>query len=229
MMLSLGLQSSRVRDVMPMEVNSESTALQRLFAQLNKWFKIWQDKQPQMQSLHFLDPLPLSQQPGDSFREVSDPYTSEDGNIKYIFTENKKFKQGTDEDSLKKKKSEDGFGSKDVTTPGHSTLVPDGKNAMSIFSSPTKTDVQQGNAAGRAGSNSLMQVTDLAPSLHDLDNIFDNSDDDELGAVSPALRSSKMPIVGMEDQPFGKYGRAAVPYPPTIADLQRMFSTPPSL
>nr|BAE00596.1 unnamed protein product [Macaca fascicularis] len=44
-----------------MEVNSESTALQRLLAQPNKRFKIWQDKQPQMQPLHFLDPLPLSQ------------------------------------------------------------------------------------------------------------------------------------------------------------------------
>lgn len=43
------------------------------------------------------------------------------------------------------------------------------------------TDVRQDNAAGRAGSSSLTQVTDLAPSLHDLDNIFDNSDDDELG------------------------------------------------
>lgn len=37
--------------------------------------------------------------------------------------------------------SEDGFGTKDVTTPGHSTPVPDGKNAMSIFSSATKTGV----------------------------------------------------------------------------------------
>lgn len=37
--------------------------------------------------------------------------------------------------------SEDGFGTKDVTTPGHSTPVPDGKNAMSIFSSAAKTGV----------------------------------------------------------------------------------------
>lgn len=36
--------------------------------------------------------------------------------------------------------SEDGFGTKDVTTPGHSTPVPEGKNAMSLFSS-TKTGV----------------------------------------------------------------------------------------
>lgn len=42
-------------------------------------------------------------------------------------------------------------------------------------------DTRQDNAAGRAGSGSLTQVTDLAPSLHDLDNIFDNSDEDELG------------------------------------------------
>lgn len=43
------------------------------------------------------------------------------------------------------------------------------------------TDTRQENAAGRVGSGSLTQVTDLAPSLHDLDNIFDNSDEDELG------------------------------------------------
>lgn len=43
------------------------------------------------------------------------------------------------------------------------------------------TDTRQDGAAGRVGSGSLTQVTDLAPSLHDLDNIFDNSDEDELG------------------------------------------------
>lgn len=42
-------------------------------------------------------------------------------------------------------------------------------------------DTRQDNAASRVGSSSLTQVTDLAPSLHDLDNIFDNSDEDELG------------------------------------------------
>lgn len=76
----------------------------RLLAQPNKRFKVWQDKQPQMQPLHFLDPLPLSQQPGDSLGEVNDPYTFEDGDIKYIFTANKKCKQGTEKDSLKKNK-----------------------------------------------------------------------------------------------------------------------------
>lgn len=76
----------------------------RLLAQPNKRFKIWQEKQPQMQPLHFLDPLPLAQQPGDSLGEVNDPYTFEDGDIKYIFTANKKCKQGTEKDSLKKNK-----------------------------------------------------------------------------------------------------------------------------
>lgn len=54
---------------------------------------------------------------------------------------------------------------------------------MSSVSFPV--EVRQDNAAGRAGSSSLTQVTDLAPSLHDLDNIFDNSDDDELGVSLP--------------------------------------------
>ena len=52
-------------------------------------------------------------------------------------------------------------------------------------------DVRQDNAAGRAGSSSLTQVTDLAPSLHDLDNIFDNSDDDELGVSLPVATEKK--------------------------------------
>jgi len=76
----------------------------RLLAQPNKRFKIWQEKPPQMQPLHFLEPLPLAQQPGDSLGEVNDPYTFEDGDIKYIFTANKKCKQGTEKDSLKKNK-----------------------------------------------------------------------------------------------------------------------------
>lgn len=36
--------------------------------------------------------------------EVNDPYTFEDGDIKYIFTANKKCKQGAEKDSLKKNK-----------------------------------------------------------------------------------------------------------------------------
>lgn len=76
----------------------------RLLAQPNKRFKIWQDEQPQVQPLPFLDPSPLSQQPGDTLGEVNDPYTFEDGDIKYIFTANKKCKLGTEKDSLKKNK-----------------------------------------------------------------------------------------------------------------------------
>lgn len=57
-------------------------------------------------------------------------------------------------------------------------------------------DVRQDNAAGRAGSSSLTQVTDLAPSLHDLDNIFDNSDDDELGVSLPERHKQRCPYMG---------------------------------
>uniref|UniRef100_A0A8C0VH24 Mediator of RNA polymerase II transcription subunit 13 n=1 Tax=Cyanistes caeruleus TaxID=156563 RepID=A0A8C0VH24_CYACU len=211
-----------------MEINPDSTALKRLLAQPNKRFKILEEQKP-VQTLNYLDPLPLLQPPGEGWGDTSDPYTFEDGDIKYSFTVNKKCKLGADKDPLKKSKSEDGIGSKEIPPTGHSTPVPDGKDAMSIFSSAPKTDPRQDGAAGRAGSGSLTQVTDLAPSLHDLDNIFDNSDEDELGAVSPALRSSKLPAAGSEERPLGKDGRTAVPYPPTVADLQRMFPTPPSL
>lgn len=63
----------------------------------------------------------------------------------------------------------------------------DNEVAHSVSLACFPTDVRQDNAAGRAGSGSLTQVTDLAPSLRDLDNIFDNSDDDELGVSLPAL------------------------------------------
>lgn len=36
-----------------------------------------------------------------------------------------------------------------------------------------------------------------------------------LQAVSPALRSSKLPAPGSEERPLGKDGRTAVPYPPS--------------
>lgn len=36
-----------------------------------------------------------------------------------------------------------------------------------------------------------------------------------LQAVSPALRSSKLPAAGSEERPLGKDGRTAVPYPPS--------------
>lgn len=65
----------------------------------------------------------------------------------------------------------------------HYFLLGEAAHSVSFASFPT--DVRQDNAAGRAGSSSLTQVTDLAPSLHDLDNIFDNSDDDELGVSLP--------------------------------------------
>ncbi|XP_007423606.2 mediator of RNA polymerase II transcription subunit 13-like [Python bivittatus] len=211
-----------------MDVASENSALKRLLAQPNKRFKILEETLL-VPAVNYLDPLPLIPQSGECLGDATDPYTFQDGDIKYSFTGSKKCKLGTDRESLKKNKPEDGTAAKELSSGGHSTTLPDGKDAMSIFSSAPKTDTRQDNSAGRAGSGSLTQVTDLAPSLHDLDNLFDNSDEDEPGAVSPPLRSSKMPPVGTEERHLSKDGRTAVPYPPTVADLQRMFPTPPSL
>ena len=89
----------------PEKQTTQSKSGQKILTDISpKKTKVWQDKQPQMQPLHFLDPLPLSQQPGDSLGEVNDPYTFEDGDIKYIFTANKKCKPGTEKESLKKNK-----------------------------------------------------------------------------------------------------------------------------
>jgi len=73
----------------------------RLLAQPNKRFKILEEQKP-VQTLNYLDPLPLIQQPGDGLGDTSDPYTFEDGDIKYSFTGNKKCKLGAEKDPLKK-------------------------------------------------------------------------------------------------------------------------------
>lgn len=62
-----------------------------------------EDNKP-VQTLNYLDALPLIQQPGEGLGDVSDPYTFEDGDIKYSFTGNKKCKLGTEKDPLKKNK-----------------------------------------------------------------------------------------------------------------------------
>lgn len=45
-----------------------------------------------------------------------------------------------------------------------------------------------------------------------------------LQAVSPALRSSKLPAAGSEERPLGKDSRTAVPYPPS--EYQGFSGTP---
>lgn len=75
----------------------------RLLAQPNKRFKILEEQKP-VQALNYLDPLPLLQQPGEGLGDASDPYTFEDGDIKYSFTGNKKCKLGAEKDPLKKNK-----------------------------------------------------------------------------------------------------------------------------
>lgn len=75
----------------------------RLLAQPNKRFKILEEQKP-VQALNYLDPLPLLQQPGEGLGDASDPYTFEDGDIKYSFTGNKKCKLGAEKDPLKKSK-----------------------------------------------------------------------------------------------------------------------------
>jgi len=75
----------------------------RLLAQPNKRFKILEEQKP-VQTLSYLDPLSLIQQPGEGLGDASDPYTFEDGDIKYSFTGNKKCKLVAEKDLLKKNK-----------------------------------------------------------------------------------------------------------------------------
>ncbi|XP_063769367.1 mediator of RNA polymerase II transcription subunit 13-like isoform X2 [Pseudophryne corroboree] len=200
------------------DVGPESTALKRLLSQPNKRFKVLDEKRHVVSA----DQLPLH--PCEGYGDSSDPYTFEDGDIKYSFTTtSKKCKMVAEQDLSLKQKVDEEF-DKDASPTEHPAPVPDGKDAMSIFSPTSKSDPRQ----ERVVAASLTQVTDLAPSLNDLDNIFDNSEDEDL-AGSPGTRAMKVPLGGSEDRHMGKDGRATVPYLPTTADLQRMFPTPPSL
>ncbi|KAG9353874.1 hypothetical protein JZ751_011998 [Albula glossodonta] len=151
--------------------------------------------------------------PGD------DPYTFKDEDIEYSFPTSKRLK-GQEREPGRKTKGED------ITGSG---AVPDGKDAMSIFSTAPKSDDSSQDDSAAKANPPLTRERDLVVLISDLENIFDNSDEDELGAAYPNQQSAKAPAAGAEDRPLGKEGRVAVPYPSTVADLQRMFPTPPSL
>ncbi|XP_028457424.1 mediator of RNA polymerase II transcription subunit 13-like isoform X2 [Perca flavescens] len=196
------------------ETATEGTPLKRLYTQTHKRFKISEDR-----LRDHIHTLGLFQQPGvEALREPGDdPYDFKEGDIEYTFSSSKRLKAQGREPSKKAKGEE-------ITSNG---ALPDGKDAMSIFNSAPKSD-ESGQDDGVAKANpSLTREKDLVVNISDLDNIFDE-DEEELGTVYPNQHSTKLPV-STEDRPLGKEGRAAVPYPSTVADLQRMFPTPPSL
>ncbi|XP_056258962.1 mediator of RNA polymerase II transcription subunit 13-like isoform X2 [Seriola aureovittata] len=195
------------------ETASEGAPLKRLYTQTHKRFKISEER-----VRDHIHTLGLFQQPGvEALREPGDdPYDFKEGDIEYTFSTSKRLK-GQGREPSKKAKGEE------ITSNG---ALPDGKDAMSIFNSAPKSD-ESGQDDGAAKANpSLTREKDLVVNISDLDNIFDE-DEEELGTVYPNQHSAKLPVT-TEDRPLGKEGRVAVPYP-SIADLQRMFPTPPSL
>ncbi|XP_049593207.1 mediator of RNA polymerase II transcription subunit 13-like isoform X3 [Syngnathus scovelli] len=195
------------------EAIPEGTALKRLYTQTQKRFKISDER-----LRDHVQTLGLLQQPVvEALREPGeDPYDFKEGDIEYTFSTSKRLKsQGRE--SSKRAKSEE------ITSNGN---LPDGKDAMSIFNSAPKSDESSPDDAAAKANPSLTREKDLVVNISDLDNIFDE-DEEELGTVYPNQHSTKV-TVSTEDRPLSKEGRAAVPYP-SIADLQRMFPTPPSL
>ncbi|XP_029024183.1 mediator of RNA polymerase II transcription subunit 13-like isoform X2 [Betta splendens] len=195
------------------ETTTEGAPLKRLYTQTQKRFKISEER-----LRDHIHTLGLFQQPGvDALREPGDdPYDFKEGDIEYTFSSSKRLK-GQGREASKKAKGEE------ITT---NSSLPDGKDAMSIFNSAPKSD-ESGQDDGSAKANpSLTREKDLVVNISDLDNIFDE-DEEELGTVYSNQHSTKLPV-STEDRPMGKEGRAPVPYP-SIADLQRMFPTPPSL
>ncbi|XP_040053717.2 mediator of RNA polymerase II transcription subunit 13-like isoform X3 [Gasterosteus aculeatus] len=196
------------------EAATEGALLKRLYTQTHKRFKISEER-----VRDHIHTLGLFQQSGvEVLREPGeDPYDFKEGDIEYTFSSSKRLK-GQGREPSKKAKGEE------ITSNG---ALPDGNDAMSIFNSAPKSESGQ-DADGAAKANpSLTREKDLVVNISDLDNIFDE-DEEELGTVYPNQHSSKLPV-STEDRPLGKEGRVAVPYPSTVADLQRMFPTPPSL
>ncbi|CAL1569307.1 unnamed protein product [Knipowitschia caucasica] len=189
------------------EAESEATPLKRLFAQTQQSFKISVERvKEQVRSLG-LD-LGTGLDPGE------DPYNFKEGDIEYTFSSKRLKAQGRE--PSKRAKGEE-------LTNGDA--LSEGKDAMSIFSSAQADAEESGQDDASAKSNpSLTREKDLAVNMSDLDNIFDE-DEEELGGV---YQHSTKPPASAEERPLLREGRAAVPYP-SIADLQRMFPTPPSL
>ncbi|XP_055009960.1 mediator of RNA polymerase II transcription subunit 13-like isoform X2 [Boleophthalmus pectinirostris] len=199
---------------MQSEMVTETTPLKRLYTQTCQSFKISEERVKehiQALGLYEVTGVEALREPGD------DPYDFKEGDIEYTFSSSKRVK-GQGREPSKRAKGEE-------LTNGDS--LSEGKDAMSIFSSAQVETEESGQDDAAAKSNpSLTRKEDLAVNISDLDNIFDE-DDEELGGVYPNQHSTKLPL-STEDRPLAKEGRVAVPYP-SIADLQRMFPTPPSL
>lgn len=75
----------------------------RLLSQPNKRFKVLDEKRPVVAENNYVEQLTLH--PCEGFGDSSDPYTFEDGDIKYSFTTtSKKCKIGTERDPSRKHK-----------------------------------------------------------------------------------------------------------------------------
>ncbi|XP_061590092.1 mediator of RNA polymerase II transcription subunit 13-like isoform X2 [Cololabis saira] len=199
---------------MKTEAINEGASLKRLYTQTHKRFKISEER-----LRDHIHTLGLFEQTGvEKLRESGDdPYDFKEGDFEYTFSTSKRSKGPGREQSKKAKGDE-------ITSNGS---LPDGKDAMSIFNSAPKSDDSSQDDATAKANPSLTREKDLVVNIADLDNIFDE-DDDELGSVCPNHGQSTKLLVSTEDRPVGKEGRVNVPYP-SIADLQRMFPTPPSL
>ncbi|XP_019127274.1 mediator of RNA polymerase II transcription subunit 13-like isoform X1 [Larimichthys crocea] len=207
--------SSDILEEVKTEIATEGAPLKRLYTQTLKRFKISEER-----VRDHIHTLGLFQQPGvEALREPGDdPYDFKEGDIEYTFSTSKRLKGQGREPSKKVKQGEE------ITSNG---ALPDGKDAMSIFNSAPKSDESSQDDGAAKANPSLTREKDLVVNISDLDNIFDE-DEEELGTVYPNQHSTKLPV-STEDRPLGKEGRVAVPYPSTVADLQRMFPTPPSL
>ncbi|XP_042571821.1 mediator of RNA polymerase II transcription subunit 13-like isoform X4 [Cyprinus carpio] len=184
----------------------EGAALKRLFTQMQKRLKISEEHVRR-------DILPQA----EADDPADDPYDFKEGDIEYSFPATKKLK-GLSQDPSRKSKPEEVNGN---------SVVPEGKDAMSIFSSAPKSEESNPDESDAKVNPPLTREKDLIVLISDLENIF-GEEEDELAGTYPNQQSAKSGSVAAEERPVAVEGRAPVPYP-SIAELQRMFPTPPSL
>ncbi|XP_067261608.1 mediator of RNA polymerase II transcription subunit 13-like isoform X1 [Chanodichthys erythropterus] len=185
---------------------NDGAALKRLFTQMQKRLKISEE--------HVRKDIPT---PAGAEDPTDDPYDFKEGDIEYSFPATKKLK-GLSRDPNRKSKAEEVNGN---------SVVPEGKDAMSIFSSSPHSGESNPDESDDTVNPPLTREKDLIVLISHLENIF--GEEDELASTFPNQQSSRTGAVTVEERPLGVEGRAAAPYPSTVAELQRMFPTPPSL
>ncbi|CAN0058964.1 unnamed protein product [Lampetra planeri] len=198
---------------------------ERLLLQPSKRLKVCEERLQMHRQMHSRG---AHSRHGGAADATADPYAFNDVDDQISIGPGKKERPGGERSASKRAHPDHRVG--EVACGGHACVVG-AKDAMSIFSPAPKSGTVPMYTRPRSSSTSLMREVDLRVSFEDLENLFDNSSDDDMGGPLPAKAAP--PGGGGEERHASREGRMppapAPAMPPCSADLQRMFPTPPSL